>query len=145
MNTVTSRRTLIGWVGLAAVAGTISAAAGAMPAASSIEAHWQDRCRAFREFEADDRVPDDLDLTQAYWDRIDAAEIGILESPDTSARAAELRMWVAWSHADPSHVAGRACDSVRQGDVSALRRIQRGLDFHEKLIFAAILNLRGEG
>lgn len=140
-----SRRALIAGAGLAALTTTLPVVAHALPSSFSIEQHWQARCQAYREFEADPEVPDDNERTNDYWDRIDAAEIAILNSPDTSARAAELRLWVAWSHANPSHAAGRASNFVELGDVSALLRIRSGLDWHEKLIFAAILNLRGEG
>ncbi|WP_375249260.1 hypothetical protein [Sphingomonas sp.] len=136
----TTRRALVGGVGLAAVALVGPAAASKLPKASSIEGHWQTRCAAYREFEADATVLDDNERANDYWDRIDATEIAILDSPDTSIRAAELRLWIAWSHCDD-----RNREGVAQGDVQALRRVHSSLDWHEKLIFAAILNLRGEG
>lgn len=136
----TTRRALVGSVGLAAVALVGPAAASMLPVASSIEDHWQARCAAYREFEADPIVLDDNERANDYWDRIDATEIAILNSPDASPRAAELRLWVAWSHCD-----GRNREGVSQGDVQALRHVHSSLDWHEKMIFAAILTLRGEG
>jgi len=115
-------------------------AVGAASDAAAIEQHWEDRCAAYREFEADPDVLADNERANDYWDRIDVTEIAILNSLDTSIRAAELRLWVAWSHCD-----GRKRPSVSQGDVPALIAIRASLDWHEKLIFGAILNLRGEG
>ncbi|MGJ3629835.1 hypothetical protein AB5I41_28930 [Sphingomonas sp. MMS24-JH45] len=66
--------------------------------------------------------------------------MAILNNPDTSTRAAELRLGLAWSHCDETNRTAAA-----QADVSALRDIHASLNWHEKLIFAAILNLRGEG
>ncbi|RDE05577.1 hypothetical protein [Sphingomonas aracearum] len=136
----TTRRKLLA----GAVALTAFAAAGILPAApchaASLEAHWQARRRAYAEFDADPDSLDDPEVGQRYWDRIDAAESAILNSPDTSTRAAELRLWVAWSHCDATRR-----EAVAQGDVTALLRERAKLDWQEKLIFAAILNLRGEG
>lgn len=145
MTMQTTRRALVGGVALAAVALVGPAAASMLPTASSIEDHWQARCAAYREFEADPIVLDDNERANDYWDRIDATEIAILNSPDASPRAAELRLWVAWSHCHPSNYGTDAGRLVAQGDVPALRRIRSTLDWHEKMIFAAILNLRGEG
>ena len=119
---------------------TSQSAVGAVPDAAAIEQHWQDRCAAYREFEADPDVLDNNERANDYWDRIDVTEIAILNSPDTSIRAAELRLWVAWSHCE-----GRNRRAVSQEDVPALLAIRPSLDWQEKLIFTAILNLRGEG
>lgn len=140
MNPNTTRRTLIAGTGLAAVLAAAPIAARALPTCAGIEEHWRDRCTTYREFDADPAVLDDNERANDYWDRIDAAESAILNSPDTSIRAAELRLWVAWSHCDETNRT-----AVAQGDVEALHRIRRSLDWHEKLIFTAILNLRGEG
>lgn len=140
MSPHTSRRALIGGIGVVAIASTAPFATAAQSYSSSIEKHWQDRCTAYREFEADPVVLDDHERANDYWDRIDAAEIAILNSHDKSTRATELRLWLAWSHCD-----GRNREGVAQADVQALRRVHSSLDWHEKLIFAAILNLRGEG
>ena len=115
-------------------------AVAAVRGAVAIEQHWQDRCAAYREFEADPDVLADNERANDYWDRIDVTEIAILNSPDTSIRAAELRLWVAWSHGEGGNRA-----AVSQGDVPALIAIRSSMDWQEKLIFAAILNLRGEG
>lgn len=141
----TSRRALIGGAGLAAIMVTAPIVASALPGSASIERHWLDRCVAYREFEADPDVLDDNERANDYWDRIDAAEIAILNSPDVTARAAELRLWVAWSHCQPSSHGTDVGPLVALGDVSALHRIRDSLDWNEKLIFAAILYLRGEG
>jgi hypothetical protein len=140
MSPHTTRRDLIAGTGIAAVLAAAPVRARALPTIANIEKHWLDRCIAYREFEADPVVLDDNERATDYWDRIDAAEIAILNSPDTSTRAAELRLWVAWSHCDETKR-----EAVAQGDVPALRRIHSDLDWHEKLLFAAILNLRGEG
>lgn len=107
-----------------------------------IERHWQDRCAAYRAFNADDATYTDPDREWAYWDRIDAAEAGILNSPENGARAAEVKLWVAWSHYPNT---GDRDPDIAQGNVPALRAVRDDMDWHEKLIFAAILNLRGEG
>ena len=135
-----SRRALIGGAGLAAVLVASPVVASATPPLSNIEQQWQSRCQAFLVLAND---PDD-DEEKVAWDRIDAAEVAILHSPDNSTQATELRLWVAWSHADMSRVAGPVSRLVSQGDVPALLSIQPDLDWHEKLLFAAILNLRGE-
>ncbi len=142
MTTQTTRRALIGGVGLAGVAlvAPAIAATASRQTGAFIERHWQDRCAAYREFDADPNVLDDNERANDYWDRIDVTEEAILNSPDTSVRAAELRLWVAWSHCDETNHG-----AVAQGDVPALLRIRDALDWHEKLILAAILNLRGEG
>lgn len=140
MSSQPTRRTLIGSAGLTAVVAAVPFAASAVPDPSNIEQHWQARCTAYREFDADPLVLDDDERANGYWNRIDAAEIAILNSPDTSRRATELRLWVAWSHCDEANRT-----AVAQGDVPTLRRVHASLDWHEKLIFAAILNLRGEG
>lgn len=139
MSLHTTRRSMIAGTGIAAMLATMPTAASGLPAIASIERHWRDRCSAYREFEADPVVLDDNERANDYWDRIDATEIAILNSPDASTRAAELRLWIAWSHCD-----GRNREGVAQGDVQALRRVHSSLDWHEKMIFAAILNLRGE-
>lgn len=140
-----NRRALIGGAGIAAVIVAGSAAVAAGPAINNeLEQHWLNRCAAFREIEAD---PDcfDQDVSAAYWARIDAAEIAIVGDRSGTKRAAELQLWVAWSHAGPSCVVGRVSEMVQQGDLAALRAIYPGLDWHEKALFAAIANLRAEG
>ena len=139
MQTDLSRRTLLGGGGLAvmAVAVVPAAARAHMP---DIERHWQERARAYREFEADPSVLDDELYAKPYWDRIDAAEEAILGSRDTSARATEIRLWTAWSHTDRE-----LAEAITQGDVAALRARYADFDWHEKLLFTAILALRGEG
>ena len=139
MSSHTNRRSILAGAGIATVLAGLPVAAPALPS-SSIEKHWRDRCIAYREFEADPIVLADNERANDYWDRIDAAEVAILNNPDTSTRAAELRLWVAWSHCDETNRT-----AVAQADVPVLRGMHASLDWHEKLIFAAILNLRGEG
>lgn len=103
-----------------------------------IDQIWQDRCTTFRAFENAPPMEDESAI--AYWDRRNEAEVAILASPDTSARAAEIRLWVAWSHYDETDRT-----EVWLGDAAALLPIRDDLDWNEKLLFAAILNLRGEG
>lgn len=136
-----TRRAVFGTAGLAGVALMVPsiAVATASPASSEIERQWHDRCVAYREFEGDPDVLEDNERANEYWDRIDATEIAILNSADSGTRATELRLWVAWSHCDETNR-----PAVAQGDVPALLSIRHRLDWHEKLIFAAILNLRGE-
>jgi hypothetical protein len=142
--TQTTRRALIGGAGLAGVAlmAPAIAAAAVNSADKQIEQHWQERCRAYRAFETDPEVPDDDERAQGYWDRIDAAEIGILNSTSNTQRAAEIALWVAWSHAHPSTAGNPA--AVDQGDFAALRAVFRRLDWHEKMMFRALAALRGE-
>jgi len=144
MATQTTRRAMIGGAGLAGVALIMPAIAPAAgnPVDTQIERHWQDRCLAYREFEADPETPDDDARTQAYWGRIDAAEAGILNSTSNTQRAAEIALWVAWSHASPSPAGNYA--AVDQGDFAALRAVFPRLDWHEKLMFRALAVLRGE-
>lgn len=126
----------------AAVATAVPVVASAMPLAPTIEHHWQKRCQAFRVL-ANDPSNDE---ENSAWRHIDAAEVAILDSPDISARAAELRLWVAFNHQDYSYEAVPERDrAVEQGDVAYLLTMRDNLDWHEKMIFAAILNLRGEG
>ncbi len=106
------------------------------------ERHWQDRCAAFREFEADARVLDDQEAQDSYWGRIDAAEIAILASTFRTRRTAELQLWIAWSHYRPSSSTIKKL--VMQGDYAALTRRRGDLDWNEKMLFAAITTLRGE-
>ena len=134
----TSRRALMGAAGLAVMAATTVPAAALLPL-SEIERHWQQRCRAYREFEADPFVLEDDNRAKSYWARIDAAEIAILESSDSSARATEIRLWTAWSHTDRE-----LAEAIMQGDVATLRPRYADFDWHEKLLFTAILALRGE-
>lgn len=141
----TSRRALLGGAGLAMMAVTAPIARARRSSGSDIERHWRERCLAYREFETDPDVPDDAERTQDYWDRIDVAEIAILNSPDRTLRAAELRLWVAWSHNGPSHYQGSdAGPLVAQGDFAALQMLRPQLDWSEKMLLAAIGNLRGE-
>ena len=110
-----------------------------MAAARSIEEIWQERRELFDAYCADDSTFDDPAKDQSYWDRIDQTEVAILSHPDTSVRAAEIRLWIAWWHCNPTRI-----DAVAVGHVEAHRRHHEKLDWHEKLIFAAILNIRGE-
>ncbi len=141
-HTMTRRAALTG----AASASIIMAAGGAaamIPTTrDEVERHWQDRCAAFREFEADPRVFDDHEVESAYWRRIDAAEIAILASTFRTRRTAELQLWIGWSHYQPSSSTVEAL--VTHGDYAALARIRSGLDWNEKMLFAAITTLRGE-
>lgn len=146
VNADTSRRALFGGAGLIAVAAL--AKCGSTPAHADtddagIERHWSARCAAFRAFENDPLTPDDTDRSNSYWDTIEELEIAILGSSDTSLRAAEIRLWVGWSAIGPSAMNGVDL-AVRTGDLPALRQMRHRLDWHEKMLFAAILNLRGE-
>lgn len=142
-----SRRAVIGGSGLIAMAAL--AKCGSTPAYAAadddalIEKHWEARCAAFRAFEDDPLTPDDNDRSNFYWDTIEEAEVAILGSSDTSLRAAEIRLWVGWSAIGPSAMKGVDL-AVRTGDLPTLRQMRRRLDWHEKMFFAAILNLRGE-
>lgn len=135
-----TRRAFIGGAGSTAVLAATPVVASAMPVTLPLERHWQSRCEAFRTLWDEPDVDED-----AAFERIAAAEIAILNSLDTSPRAIELRLWIAWSHTDTSNVVARVGTKVAQGDVAGLLRIRPHLDMHEKMLFAAILNLRGEG
>lgn len=142
----TSRRALFGGAGVIAVAAL--AKCGSTPAYAAdhdalIEKHWDARCAAFRGFEDDPLTPDDNDRSNFYWDTIEEAEIAILESSSTSLRAAEIRLWVGWSLTDHPRIAGVDL-AVRTGDIASLLPIRHRLEWHEKMLFSAILNLRGE-
>lgn len=144
----TTRRDMLRLATSAAIVGggiaLPSEARGASPADHAIEQHWRDRARAYREFEADPHVLDDDDAALPYWDRIDAAEVAILAGPSVTARATEIRLWIAWSHSPKSAATRQQDTSVAQGDFAALRTIQPRLDWHEKMLFVAIATLRGE-
>lgn len=143
----TSRRALFGGAGLIAAAAL--AKCGSTPAYADadhdalIEKHWNARCAAFRGFEDDPLTPDDNDRSNFYWDTIEEAEVAILESRSTSLRAAEIRLWVGWSLTDHPGIAGVDL-AVRTGDIASLLPIRHWLEWHEKMLFSAILNLRGE-
>jgi len=141
-HTRATRRAVISSGGFASIALIAPVLAAAEPDEKQLEQHWQDRCRAYREFEADPEAPDDEARTQAYWGRIDAAEAGILNSTSNTPRAAEIALWVAWSHASPSPAGNYA--AVDQGDFAALRAVFPRLDWHEKMIFRALAALRRE-
>jgi hypothetical protein len=147
MTVRTSRRSLFGGAGLIAVAAL--AKCGSTPAHAAadhdalIEKHWDARCAAFRGFEGDPLTPDENDRSNFYWDTIEEAEVAILESRSTSLRAAEIRLWVGWSLTNHPRIAGVDL-AVRTGDVASLLPIRHRLDWHEKMLFAAILNLRRE-
>ena len=140
--TMTRRAALTG----AASASIIMAAGGAaamIPTTrDEVERHWQNRCNAYREFEADAQVLDDHEVETAYWRRIDAAEIAILASTFRTRRTAELQLWIAWSHHEPSSSTVEKLVSL--GDYAALAPMRGGLDLDEKMLFAAITTLRGE-
>lgn len=141
-HTMTRRTALTG----AASASIIMAAGGAaamIPTTrDEVERHWQDRCAAYRELEADERFLDDDAVQEPYWRRIDAAEIAILASTFRTRRTAELQLWIGWSHYDPS--SSTVEKLVTQGDYAALAPMRSGLDWNEKMLFAAITTLRGE-
>lgn len=140
--TMTRRAALTG----AASASIIMAAGGAaamIPTTrDEVERHWQDRCAAYRELEADERFLDDDAVQEPYWRRIDAAEIAILASTFRTRRTAELQLWIGWSHYEPS--SSTVEKLVTQGDYAALARMRAALDWNEKMLFAAITTLRGE-
>jgi hypothetical protein len=137
----TTRRALMRGAGITAVLAAAPVVASAMPLPSAIEADWRSRCQAYRILAAD---PDDKEKNDAL-DRIEAAEIAILNNPDTSVRAAELRLWIAFESVDHSYNAiPERNRAIEQSDVAYLLTIRENLDWHEKMIFAAILNLRGE-
>ena len=139
MPTNVSRRALLGSGGLAVIAAT-TIPATVLASMPDIERYWLERARAYREFEADPLVLDDEHHAGPYWARIDAAEEAILASQDTRARATEIRLWTAWSHTDRE-----LAEAITQGDVAALRPRYADFDWHEKMLFTAILALRGEG
>lgn len=139
MATTPTRRAMLGAAGLAIAAVALPAAASTFHRGAGIEQHWQDRAQAYRESEADPIVLDNDERSQSYWARIDAAEAGILASRDTSARANEIRLWTAWSHTDRVLAV-----AIEQGDVATLLPRFASLDWHEQLLFTAILALRGE-
>ncbi len=140
--TMTRRAALTG----AASASIIMAAGGAaamIPTTrDEVERHWQDRCNAFRELEADERFLYNDAVQDAYWRRIDAAEIAILASTFRTRRTAELQLWIAWSHYQPSSRTIEAL--VAHGAYADLARMRADLDWNEKMLFAAITTLRGE-
>lgn len=138
MRTNVSRRALLGSGGLAVIAATAIPAV-ALASITDIEQHWQERARAYREFEADPLVLEDDARAVRYWNRIDPAEAAILASSDNSPRAVEIQLWTAWSHTEREM--GHA---ITQGDVATLRRRFSDFDWHEKMLFTAILALRGE-
>jgi hypothetical protein len=142
-NTIMTRRAALTG---AASASIIMAAGGAVAmiptTRDEVERHWQDRCAAFRELEADERFLDNDAVQAPYWRRIDAAEIAILASTFRTRRTAELQLWIAWSHYQPSSRTIEAL--VTHGAYADLARTRADLDWNERMLFAAISTLRGE-
>jgi len=142
-NTTMTRRAALTGAASASIIMAAGGAAAMIPTTrDEVERHWQDRCAAFREFEADAQVLDDQEVQDAYWRRIDAAEIAVLASTFRTRRTAELQLWIAWSHYEPSSSTVERL--VMQGDYAALARMRAALDWNEKMLFAAITTLRGE-
>lgn len=116
------------------------------PAPRSIEDIWQDLCRAYTAFNADPKW-EDAEVAASYFDRIDKAEMDIVEHPCATRRAAEIRLWIALRYTATSSVSrqgSRIAHAIEQGDAAPIIAARDELDWQEKLIFAAILNLRGE-
>ena len=111
-----------------------------------IQDAWQERCLAYACFEVD---PDweDAEVAAKYFKLIDAAEVEIANHPAVTPLAIELRLWIALSHAGTScltRMASGVSVAIEQGDIDTLRAVHAELDWQEKLILIAILNLRGE-
>ena len=140
--TMTRRAALTGAVSASIIMAAGGAAAMIPTTRDEVERHWQDRCAAYRELEADERFLDDDAVQEPYWRRIDAAEIAILASTFRTRRTAELQLWIGWSHYDPS--TSTIEKLVTQGDYAALAAMRGDLDWNEKMLFAAITTLRGE-
>jgi hypothetical protein len=142
-NTTMTRRTAMTGAVSASIIMAAGGAAAMIPTTrDEVERHWQDRCAAYRELEADERFLDDDAVQEPYWRRIDAAEIAILASTFRTRRTAELQLWIGWSHYDPS--SSTVEKLVTQGDYAALAMMRGDLDWNEKMLFAAITTLRGE-
>lgn len=142
-NTTMTRRAALTGAASASIIMAAGGAAAMIPTTrDEVERHWQDRCNAYRQFEADARVFHNPAVEAAYWRRIDAAEIAILASTFRTRRTAELQLWIAWLHSQPSSSVVEAL--VTQGDYSTLAKMRGDLDWREKMLFAAIGTLRGE-
>lgn len=114
--------------------------------AADLESLWQDRVSAYVDFEANPGW-EDTEEAAAFFDRLDKAETAIIEHPNTTLRAAELRLWIALTHAGTSprtRAAGAVSTAIEQGNTAPLIAAYAELDFHEQAILIAILNLRGE-
>ncbi|GAA3714529.1 hypothetical protein GCM10022268_24080 [Sphingomonas cynarae] len=143
MDTTMTRRAALTGAASASIIIAAGGAAAMIPTTrDEVERHWQDRCAAYRELEADERFLDNDAVQEPYWRRIDAAEIAILASTFRTRRTAELQLWIGWSHYEPS--SSTVEKLVTQGDYAALARMRAALDWNEKMLFAAITTLRGE-
>lgn len=142
-NVIMTRRAALTGAASASIIMAAGGAAAMIPTTrDEVERHWQDRCAAYRELEADERFLDSDPVQKPYWRRIDTAEIAILASTFRTRRTAELQLWIAWSHYDPSSSTIERL--VTQGDYAALAAMRGDLDWNEKMLFAAICTLRVE-
>lgn len=138
----TTRRALLGGAGIAAAlaAAPITAAATAAqsdPRLEALFADWQ-RCRNAIE-NSGDLADDDAD--QPYWDRIDAAEIAILNAPDATPRLATMRLWIALQHSILGKEATMAINNV---DLAYFLARAETYDWNERHIINAIAALGGQ-
>ena len=138
MDANTTRRSLI------CLASGVSAAAlfvGGVSAASSsseVEAAFAD-WKAVRQACDDD--PEGWDADHPGWERMNRAEDTIDNSPETGARAAEIRLWVALTY---GLVADKQHKAIRREDIEWLLSSLEEGDYLERSMLRAIRALRSE-
>lgn len=113
---------------------------------ASLIAAW-DRARAAREFFDALPVQNDPSLDyspeeQAQLDIIDNAEKQIRETPATTPRGVEIKLWIALQHSLTSQAND---DALKIGDLSWLEANETKVDWIDQLILSAIKSLRAMG
>jgi hypothetical protein len=91
-----------------------------------------------------DQMDDELLGTEtkeeiAIWERVDAAEQIIFETPATSPQGIKCKLLVALYHKLSQRVDSQA---LLAGLFEALEAKERGMDWPERLLFSAIQSLR---
>jgi hypothetical protein len=107
----------------------------------AIIAAWE----AFKAAHTDlDQMDDDLLGTEteqenAIWNRVDAAEQIVLQTPATTPQGLQCKLMVALYHRLSQRIYSKA---LLAGLFEALEAKERGMDWPDRLLFSAIQSLR---
>ncbi len=149
MTTTTTRRTLIGGAGLAAVATAAPAIAAATPIAAAdgdLLAHWEGRQQSYAQMMADGTYYDAVSLAPALMDVHDNHEIAAMKAKACTPQGALAQAWIAW---EAQGTVWRDEDRARNAlihaaDFDALEHLERDreLDWDDSVMLGLIRSLR---
>ena len=137
----TTRRALLGGVGLAGAA-TVVPAVAKLPLTSQVEAAFADWKATRDELNASSDDDGTDDAGHPIWARIKRSEMIMRDSRESGARVAEIRLWLSLTGDlmyDDEHAA------LHREDAAWLLRHARDPEFTTIMALRSIQALRGEG